>query len=86
MVLIINFNIYHSYLKAFEKLVLRTSFSVPITKKRNFHSNFPPHQIDHLACWTPRAPVWGWALGSSTVAAARARAHTQHSTLILGLL
>ena len=54
--------------------------------KSNF-SLFMAHAGDsHLACWPPLAPVWGWALGSSTVAVARARAHTQHSTLIIGLL
>ena len=44
MVLIINFSIYRSYLKVFEKLVLRTSFSfsVAITKKNTFRSNFSP--------------------------------------------
>ena len=47
MVLIINFNIYRSYLKAFEKLVLRScfSFTVTITKKVPSVQTFFPTKL-----------------------------------------
>ena len=48
-VLIINFNIYRSYLKVFEKLVLITSFSFSFSvlspKQSTFRSNFPPTKL-----------------------------------------